>query len=138
MKLLFNKDGFIFRNDQKKLISELGLSLPQFRRIMEDGLGADNLSLSIYEAKQIISWLEKNNYILEEPKSWVTIFADTDDEREVSLRALRRIDDQFTFRKVEWYDEESGFGKFEVEDILKERLSLWFKCNPTSSKETSE
>lgn len=133
MKLLYNQDGFIFRDEHKKLLKEINLSTYQFVKIMEDGFGAENFSLSIYEANQIIKWFEKNGYCLEEPKSWITIFANNDEEIELSLRALHRTATPFKFRKVEWFDKESGYGKFEVTDNVKERLSLWFKCKPTDS-----
>lgn len=130
MKLLHNKEGFIFREEQRRLIKELGMTDQQFVNVMEEGLGVENMSLSIYEANQIVTWFQRNNYTFDQPKNWISIPGNNEDELEASLKLNLNEDKAFSFRKLEWYDQESGFGKYEVEDSLKERLSLWFKSIP--------
>lgn len=125
MKLLFDQQGFISRPEQDTLLKEMNLTRRQLRMLMEDGFGAENMSLSPYEAKQLINWFEKNNYCFDVPDTWVTIHANTQDEVEAQLR----ISYPKQFMKVKWIDKEAGFGKFEIL-IQEELISLWVKVIP--------
>lgn len=127
MKLLFNTEGFIYRPEQDKLLKELGLDKRQFINAMEDGFGAENLSISLFEAKTIVKWLERNNYTFDQPNTWETYYSESLEEAERKIRYKHEQAKTFKFRKIEWFDKESEFGKYEVEDNVKERLSFWFK-----------
>lgn len=129
MKLLFSKEGFIYRPEQDKLLKELGLDRRQFVRAMEDGFGAENLSISLHEARIIVKWFEKYNYTFEQPDAWETYYSESLEEVQHKIRYNQEKNKTFNFRKIEWFDKESGFGKYEVEDRTKERFSYWFKIN---------
>ena len=62
-KVMFNKDGFIFRNEMLDLIKLLGMPKAEFIKMMEAGFYDKEMPTTYKEMKTIVNWFDQRGYV---------------------------------------------------------------------------
>ena len=62
-KPLYNKKGFIFRNEMLDLVKLLGMPKAEFIKMMEEGFHDASMPTTYKEMKTIVNWFDERGYV---------------------------------------------------------------------------